>query len=239
LVFFLFLLGVVAALAMSQSAYFTVQRPAVRGLRRLTADEVLAVGGISTPVNVFRLEPKEIRKRLKAYPPLESVAVSRGLPNRLEIEVSERVPVGAIPYGRHLMLFDARGIPFAIQKSQPSPAVPVLTGLRPVPVRLGESTGSKEIELAGRVLGELKVDVLRQIVEVRMGPGNRLTFVIQSGVRVDLGDASLLGRKLAVMSSILTETDKRKWNLDSVDLRVPDDPVVKLRGNAKPRERER
>jgi cell division septal protein FtsQ len=72
-----------------------------------------------------------------------------------------------------------------------------------------------------------------------MGPGNRLTFVIQSGVRVDLGDASLLGRKLAVMSSILTETDKRKWNLDSVDLRVPDDPVVKLRGNAKPRERER
>lgn len=235
LLFFLILLSAVAALAMSQSAYFTVRHPVLRGLSRLTADEVLAVAGVTTPVNIFRLDPNKLQTRLRAYPPLEEVSVTRRLPNRLEIRLAERRPIGATAYGRHLLLFDRKGIPFAVQKGQPSPPVPLITGLAPVPIRLGEPTSSEEIQLATRLLANLKADVLREIAEVQIGRAQSLSIILVSGVRVQLGDDTMLARKLAVMSSILSETDKRQWSLGSVDLRVPDDPVVKLRGSADPR----
>lgn len=94
------------------NAAFRVSAAELSGAERLTALEVNSAIGL-TGEPIFKAVPAEIIRTLRnAYPELSAVRVRVGFPNRLRVDVVERVPVLAWQQGSATILIDSHGVPF-------------------------------------------------------------------------------------------------------------------------------
>lgn len=226
-VLFLWLLLLVAAgLAFSQSAYFAVRTAEVHGLSLLTTADVLAVAGVKFPVNVFALNPRLIRERLSDYPAVAGAVVERRLPAGLRITVRERQAVGALPYGEHLLLFDASGVPFAIRKPEEAPGLPQVTGTRIAAVRLGRPARGEELKWVATVLRSLPNPLKSEVVRVEVTPDGGLDFILSDGSRARLGTRAQFSLKLGLLQSVLAEAEAKGWRVREIDVRNPEQPFL-------------
>ncbi len=140
-------LGALFFVAAAGAAAFTAQRylttspnfliPAsqyisVTGNAHLTRAQMLSVFGEDVDRNIFRVPMEQRRVQLEAMPWVERATVMRLLPNRLRVDVVERVPVAFVRQGGTIGLADANGVLLDIPPDLPGNAgysFPVVTGL--------------------------------------------------------------------------------------------------------------
>lgn len=81
---------IIAAVIFAMSVFFKVARITVTGNELYTEDEIIAASGIEEGDNLFFVNRSLAVSRIYAkLPYIESAGVSRGLPNRVTIEVTE------------------------------------------------------------------------------------------------------------------------------------------------------
>lgn len=95
----------------TEHAFFCLNRLNVIGGQRLSADEIAAMGGVRNGCNILGLNIAEIQRRIAASAWIESVSVTRILPDGLTIEVKERVPFFLVRRDEQLFYADIAGQP--------------------------------------------------------------------------------------------------------------------------------
>jgi len=79
--------------------------------------------------SVLRVPLDERRRQLEAIPWIESATVRRALPNKIQVEITERTPVAFLRQGADMALVDAHGV--ILEKPlEGSFEFPVVTGIR-------------------------------------------------------------------------------------------------------------
>ena len=98
---------------------FTVTAAVVRGNQRLGAAEINSMlGMIGQPI--FKAVPARIKANLQtAFTDLESVKVRVAFPNRITVDVVERIPVMSWSQNGVVMLVDASGMAFPLRGEAP------------------------------------------------------------------------------------------------------------------------
>lgn len=92
--------------------YFRVTQAQVTGAARLAPAEINAALGVSGRP-IFGLRPDDLAAQLRrAYPELSSAQVTVGLPNQVQVEVTERQPVLLWQQGNGYTWIDASGVAF-------------------------------------------------------------------------------------------------------------------------------
>jgi cell division protein FtsQ len=85
-------------------------------------------------LNVHQGEPilalplADIKQRLLAVPEVKSVSITRALPNRLTIDVTERIPAAFWQHDGTQQLVDAEGVVLSRDKYKQSTGLPVIVG---------------------------------------------------------------------------------------------------------------
>ncbi len=116
--------AMIGILSMLFSPMFTIETAEISGLKRLSQNNIAAILNIQN-LSIIELDPAALRSDLlAAFPMLESASVSVGLPNKVNIEVTERQPVAAWNYGDKSLWIDAKGVVF-----QPSGTPPKLLNI--------------------------------------------------------------------------------------------------------------
>jgi len=96
------LAAAVAAVAVDCRTYlhssgrFAVQAVDVAGVHRLSPAEICRVSGLTPGISLFDIDVREVARRVKAMPKVQSATVEKQLPNHVSITVKERVPVAII-----------------------------------------------------------------------------------------------------------------------------------------------
>ena len=72
--------------------FFALADLRIEGSHRLDREEIAEMGGVSAGVNVLNINIAEVQRRIAASEWIESVAVTRVLPDGLIIDVKEREP---------------------------------------------------------------------------------------------------------------------------------------------------
>lgn len=108
---------VVAALAggvwlVGFSQALAVTKVSVTGTSVLTPEQVTAVAQVPIGTPLVRLDVKAIEKRVASLKPVAAVSVTRSLPNRVTIAITERTPVYAVSAGSGFDLVDSSGVPY-------------------------------------------------------------------------------------------------------------------------------
>jgi cell division protein FtsQ len=99
--------------------FFALVNLQIQGSQRLSSEEVAEMGGIAAGMNVLDINIAKVQRRIAASEWVESVGVTRVLPDGLIIEINEREPAFLIRREEQLFYADANGrviAPVSVEK---------------------------------------------------------------------------------------------------------------------------
>jgi cell division protein FtsQ len=112
--------GAAASSAAYELAHFLLAAPemelvhpeqiALKGNHNVTPASVLEIFAADRGKSVLRIPLDERRRQIEALPWIEEATVRRALPNRVEVEITERTPVAFVREANDMALVDAHGI---------------------------------------------------------------------------------------------------------------------------------
>ncbi len=93
----------------------------------LSNQEILRLANVHTDTSLRSINIPAVQKRLESNPYVKAAAVSRELPNRLNVLISERIPICYINHNS-LLLLDKDGIILPIPEQAIGTNLPVISG---------------------------------------------------------------------------------------------------------------
>jgi cell division septal protein FtsQ len=235
------------ALAMLTTTQCRVEQIAVRRHSAASDEAVTRVTELSQVIghNIFLLNTDRVARELATIPSVLSVQVVPRLPNTVEIDIVERVPIATWRTTGGAFLVDEQGFALAPAdpdgaQGQPGPGAPA-EGARPPGAALLSVTDTSGRELrpgdrvdqrallAARELVRAFPAAGAQVVEVEYS-AQGLVLVTDGGWRVLFGEARDLNDKLASFVAVRDLARQQSLAISFVDLRPKDRPVYQLAG---------
>lgn len=217
----------VATAAFLNSPYFSVENVEVTGARYLSADEVRMIAGVPRLSNIFLVPVRDVEARLKATPRIAKATVKRLFPQALLIEVEERGTAVQMPYAGYFIDIDAQGSAIAVVEAITDPDIPLLVGVKPTYVSVGEAVkpeGPVQLGAAvGQALARRKVPMLS---EVDVSQPDSVVVRTSDGIKILLGAEAGIELRINVADSILASVREQGAKVDYIDVRVETRPVM-------------
>jgi cell division protein FtsQ len=202
---------------------------ALAGNQHVSRAQILEVFGSDIGRNTFFVPLEKRRQRLEQIAWVETASVMRLLPDRISVQVTERVPIAFAQVGSQIQLMDADGVLLdtaAVRSAHYS--FPVIAGMSEAEPR---STRAARMKIYQRLMRELDSGGARysqDISEVDLSDPEDLKVTVadaNGAVLLHLGDANFLERFQLYMTH--AEGWRRQFHkLNSVDLRFEQQVVV-------------
>lgn len=166
-----------------QMALLHPEQVELSGNHYVSRADVLEIFAVDHGKSVLRIPLEERRKQIEALPWVEQATVRRALPNKIEVEMVERVPIAFLRQGSDMALMDVHGVILS-RPLEGNFHFPVVTGLT---AAIPEEEREKRMQtLSG---------FLAQIESVRPGAADLVS-------EVDLSEADDLKATLAGLPTI-------------------------------------
>ncbi|MBT8338533.1 MAG: FtsQ-type POTRA domain-containing protein [Desulfatitalea sp.] len=137
--------------AVTRSAYFRTQTINVHCGKRLSHKEILTQAGIQSGDNLMAVNLRLARKRLLAHPWIATARVSRQIPNTIDIQVREHIPLARVDLGR-IFLINLQGRIFKELEETDPLDLPLVNGVTYADISLGNDTLSTPLAAVMKVL---------------------------------------------------------------------------------------
>ncbi len=229
-----------------QNPHFAVMEIQVVSNGVLTRPMVLQFAGVPVGQNIFSVDIRRAQQNLAMIPMVRRVDVRRELPQRLHIEIEERIPVARVYAPQQSdndlpFYMDRQGVifkPLALANRQVlAPAgieqLPTLTGVPFTELRVGRALSSEQAHRAVELLDKLAQSAAGTLLDVQtihVGRPRELTLVTRERmvVRISTDD---FGTQLRRLSAILVWAEQRQRPVQMVDLTVPRGVPVTFAGS--------
>lgn len=198
------------------SPWFTVESVEVNGVNRLTPAEVAQIGGISGQ-NLFLLDAQRAADRIRQATMARRVEVVRTVPNRVTVNVEERVPWAIWQTRAANYLIDEHGVVLGADPNPPP--LPVLRDVERHLIDPGVRVDPSAVVLTQRLTDLLPARIGRRPVDFEYGPLGGLKVTLQDGLEVRFGTAEDLDYKLAALVVMLDDARSKGQRITFVDLR--------------------
>jgi len=212
------------------SSYFKLQEIIVNGEKRLSEIEVLNLARIDVGSNILVIGLREISERIEQHPWIEHAVVKRRLPQRIVIDIIERVPAAKVNFDR-LYLVDEKGVIFKEVGPEDLFDIPVLTWLEPEGLASDEDVSKMLIEKALDVLDDIKkrtVLGVNEVSEINMDPRRGLTlFTAKDATLIKLGFGDY-EKKLNNLKKVLADLYTKDEKVEYINLIYDKKVYVKL-----------
>lgn len=201
-------------LSVTAKAGFTINEILVTGRERVAPEDLLARLNIEVGAPMFGVSIREGQQKIAESSWIDSVTVSRRLPDTIVVAITERQPVALWQYQKKISLIDAKGN--VLTDSD-------LDAFNSLPLVVGEHAADNVLALLGLLHAEPEIAGMLTAA-VRVG-NRRWDLKLQNGLLVKLPEENveLALRKLALShkNNNLLERD-----LKQIDLRIPEKLVV-------------
>jgi cell division protein FtsQ len=231
----LLLIAVVAGMAMQYGAHswrFTLDSSdniEVGGTHNVSRAQIMDVLGGDIGRNIFFIPLTLRQKQLQQIPWVKAASVMRFLPDRLQVQITERTPVAFARIGSRISLIDAEGVVMDLPASgHHQYSFPVIVGM-------GEaeplSTRSARMHIYTQLIQDLDSSGARysqDLSEVDLSDPEDVKVMVNDpsgAVLVHLGSGNFLARYRIYVTHV-AEWRQQFQKLDSVDLRYDRQIIV-------------
>jgi cell division protein FtsQ len=187
--------------------YFVIKETSVRGLKELTEKDILALAGIKPEQNLLAVNTDALVKRVSANPWVKNIYVGREFPNRLVLEVRERIPIALVKQASEFYLLDSEGIIFKKLGKGDEVDLPILTG-----VNGAEGSKSKLLFSAINLLKTISTSAgynyLGSVSEAHVDDVFGISLLTDAGLYLKLGKDDY-ENKLKQLNVVMTDLEKR------------------------------
>jgi cell division protein FtsQ len=205
----------------------------IAGHSNVTRAQVMEVMGGDIGRNIFFIPLDQRQKQLQQIPWVASASVMRFAPNRIKIQVHERVPVAFARVGSKVMLIDAGGVLMDLSNKKKF-SFPVIIGMSANEPLSTRSIRMKTFNELVRQLDSSGGHYSQDLSEVDLTDAEDVKVLTNDPageVLVHLGSANFLDR-FKIYVAHLREWRQQFTKLESVDLRYDQQIIVNpdLRG---------
>jgi cell division septal protein FtsQ len=205
---------------------------AVRTDGTLPRDQILKSAGLQEGLNIFSVNLAQIHDRLQQLPQVDEVQVDRKMPNEIDIQITERKPIGWItsektvadPFASDAaFLVDARGILMKEKKLLPEYlALPLISGCSSEALVPGKVVDSFEAKAALELLRLTTTSFMQtcfQIREVDVSKGYCLLVTDKNHTQVMFG-FDHLDTQMQRLEQFLIYSDDSHREIETLNLLV-------------------
>jgi cell division protein FtsQ len=200
----------------ANAAGFRITSLAISGRKQLSQDQILAIGGVTGHSSLLFLDAAAVRDRLKANPWIADATVFKLYPDRLQISVTERVPVALWQKDGKLSVISQDG---AVLENFVAPRFTSL----PLVVGVGAETRARDF-LA--LLSQYK-DIQSVTRAAVLVGERRWNLRLNNGLDVRLPETDVAGA-LQLLTRLDRDDHLLSRDITAVDLRLPDRVTVRL-----------
>ncbi|WP_040336697.1 cell division protein FtsQ/DivIB [Candidatus Blastococcus massiliensis] len=187
----------------------------VDGAATLPADLVRETAGVDRGTPLLRVDVDAARAAVADLPQVESVAVTRGWPNRVVITLVERTPVAVVAEAGRRSLVDARGVLFDTITGEPPAGVVPLVVADPGPDDEATTAALTAIRALPTALRE-------RIAGVEAAVPDDIVVTLADGTVVRWGSADESGDKAEIVEGLLEQVEAGALDpADEIDVSVP------------------
>ncbi|WP_155990636.1 cell division protein FtsQ/DivIB [Paraoerskovia marina] len=162
----------------------------------IDADAVDAVVADAAGTPLPRLDTVGMRDRLLELPGVDDARVLRAWPAGLDVTVSPRTPVAAVPSDDGTELLDADGVAVATVTSVPK-------GLPLIEIETDDAAArARAMRAALVVLNTLPSETRAEVAEVSADTQDDVMTVMRNGTEVEWGNAERVELKIAVLEEL-------------------------------------
>jgi hypothetical protein len=116
-----------------QSPFFIIKNVTISGDHKVKKQDILALAGLTAPVNIFQVNLSAMEKRITSHPWIAAASVDRSLFSSLAVSIVEQEPLAIVSFENLPdILINTRGIPFTEYdpgQDHIATTLPVITGL--------------------------------------------------------------------------------------------------------------
>ncbi|MBP1763081.1 MAG: ftsQ [Firmicutes bacterium] len=217
-----------AVIFFARSTLCVVGAVIVEGNSSIAQEDIFRVAGIPDRVNIFRLDPEEIRARLAGDLRISTVEVSRSFPATIVIRISERKPLFYVATNYGFAEVDRQGMILSCYKGLRQVKVPIVTGVALANQYVGETIPAGPIEDMLRFLDNLDTETFQQIAEVNIRTDGCFVAYTTHPIQIRLGTRERMADKARFASDILQEINQKKLAIEYIDLNSTA-PIIKAK----------
>jgi cell division protein FtsQ len=206
------------AVAVTYTGLFAAKDIELRGSHDIPRAEILSLARVNQRSNVFHLDARAVERRLRRDPRIVEAHVIKSLPDRLTIEIVQRMPVAVT--GTPETLVGADGV--VIGPADDAVDLPALIAPDGGPLATGA------LSAAAATAGALDPGLRRAVDAVVVGSDGGVVVRLAAGFSASFGDASDLDAKAASLGALLSWIRERGVTVVSADLTVPGSPTAQL-----------
>lgn len=195
------------------SPFFNIKEITVIGTEKLKPEELISLSGIQLEENTFQLKGSQIEENIKQNAYIDQVKLKRKLPDKIELQVTERKPSFMLAFANAYVYISNQG--YMLEVAQNQIAKPIITGFL---------TPEEEIHVGNRLCMEdlQRLEHALQIMKSAEanGIGNKVTKINIADKQnylleikeekkiIHIGDNSNLSTKMLYIISIIEENKK-------------------------------
>jgi cell division protein FtsQ len=201
----------------------------VLGAQHVSHSQIMEVMGGDIGRNIFFVSLAQRKQQLEQIPWVESASVMRFVPNRLRVEIHERVPVAFARIGSHVSLIDAVGTLMELPPGgKYKYSFPVIAGMNAGEPRSIRSARMKNYNELVRQLDSDGARYSQELSEVDLSDSDDVKVVAAGSngdVVVHLGSGNYLARYRTYVTHV-QQWRQQFSKLESVDLRYDGQIIV-------------
>jgi cell division protein FtsQ len=195
---------------------FGIENIGVSGNHELSQDEVVQLTGLTNTASLPFLDPKALQARLVSVPMIAEATVSKLYPDRLLIDIRERVPFALWQQDGQVQVISEDGTPIETLSDPRFLRLPHVVGP-------DANLRVKEFAALIETVPEMREQIRAGILVSK----RRWTLKLQNGVDIKLPEIAPQ-KALKAFAALEREQGLTRRAIMAVDLRLPDRVVVRL-----------
>jgi cell division protein FtsQ len=195
----------VTGIAFAGADVFSIEKITILGNSEFVYNDILRLSGLSTGLNILKLDKELAKNRIEREPYIEVNSISIRFPDEVIITVSEREAIAFTEYLASYIVFDAEGIVLEVRDLGEVYDYIEVSGLNIQGFVFGEELLVDEeyrLDALRRVLAQVKAKGLeKDIREISVADANDIRIISDGGLSIRLGQAVEVDKKLRWMKT--------------------------------------
>ena len=200
------------------SPIFNIKEIQVTQNNRVATETITSLSGLNTEMNIFRFLSSTIEKQIKENPYVEEVKIKRILPNKVQIEIKERIPRFCVQVLNSLAYMNSQG--YILEISEQKLDLPVIKGISTPQEQIveGNRLNDDDLEKLETVIQIMNIcksyDLDKKVSSIDITDTNDYIMEMDEENKiVHLGNNSNLSNKMLYVPAILTENQGKEGTI--------------------------
>lgn len=215
---------VIGAIVASLTVFLKVAKIEVRGAAYYTNEQIIKSSEIQVGDNLFAINKFAVSSKILAdFPYLESIKITRRLPDTFIFDVTERKPCGYIDTEDQRWIIDRAGYLLErVEKTKQVSGANIIAGEQLLAPKPGGKINWAEEEKRNAlvaVLGELtSYNLVEKVREVNVSALYSIQFTYEDRLKIVIGSTEDIAKKFKMLQAVLPQlapTDRGTVNLSS------------------------